>query len=122
MLGDDQPVILQMLDITPAMEALNGVRMELEDCAFPLLAGIVCTDDPNTAFKHADYETVTDMNALERWVAAAIDLGAVAAEFFALGLDPYPRKPGEAFDDMLALSKTPIILSPSITLSFGQVE
>jgi malate dehydrogenase len=55
MLGDDQPVVLQMLDITPAMEALNGVKMELEDCAFPLLAGIVCTDDPNTAFKDADY-------------------------------------------------------------------
>ena len=55
MLGDDQPVILQMLDITPAMEALNGVKMELEDCAFPLLAGIVCTDDPNVSFKDADY-------------------------------------------------------------------
>jgi malate dehydrogenase len=55
MLGDDQPVILQLLDITPAMEALAGVRMELEDCAFPLLAGIVCTDDPATAFKDADY-------------------------------------------------------------------
>jgi hypothetical protein len=55
MLGDDQPVILQMLDITPAMEALEGVKMELEDCAFPLLAAIVCTDDPNTAFKNADY-------------------------------------------------------------------
>ena len=55
MLGNDQPVILQLLDITPAMEALNGVKMELEDCAFPLLAGIVCTDDPNTAFKGADY-------------------------------------------------------------------
>jgi len=55
MLGDDQPVILQLLDITPAMEALTGVRMELEDCAFPLLAGIVCTDDPATAFKAADY-------------------------------------------------------------------
>ena len=55
MLGDDQPVILQMLDITPAMEALDGVKMELEDCAFPLLAGIVCTDDPNAAFKNADY-------------------------------------------------------------------
>ncbi len=55
MLGDDQPVILQLLDITPAMEALEGVRMELEDCAFPLLAGIVCTDDPDTAFKDADY-------------------------------------------------------------------
>ena len=55
MLGDDQPVVLQLLDITPAMEALEGVKMELEDCAFPLLAGIVCTDDPNTAFKDADY-------------------------------------------------------------------
>jgi len=55
MLGDDQPVILQLLDITPAMEALEGVRMELDDCAFPLLAGIVCTDDPDLAFKDADY-------------------------------------------------------------------
>jgi malate dehydrogenase len=55
MLGDDQPVILQLLDITPAMEALNGVKMELDDCAFPLLAAIICTDDPNVAFKDADY-------------------------------------------------------------------
>jgi len=55
MLGDDQPVILQLLDITPAMEALEGVRMELDDCAFPLLAGITCSDDPNIAFKDADY-------------------------------------------------------------------
>lgn len=55
MLGDDQPVILQLLDITPAMEALNGVRMELDDCAFPLLADIVCTDDPAVAFKDTDY-------------------------------------------------------------------
>jgi malate dehydrogenase len=55
MLGADQPVILHLLDITPAMEALEGVRMELDDCAFPLLAGIVCTDDPNVGFKDADY-------------------------------------------------------------------
>ncbi len=55
MLGDDQPVILQLLDITPAMEALEGVKMELEDCAFPLLAGIECTDDPNVGFKDTDY-------------------------------------------------------------------
>ena len=45
MLGPNQPVILQMLEITPALEALKGVAMELEDCAFPLLAGMVCTDD-----------------------------------------------------------------------------
>ncbi|WP_461521543.1 malate dehydrogenase [Porticoccus sp.] len=55
MLGDDQPVILQLLEITPALGALEGVAMELDDCAFPLLAGIVQTDDPNVAFKDADY-------------------------------------------------------------------
>ena len=55
MLGDDQPVILQLLDIAPAMEALNGVKMELDDCAFPLLADIICTDAPHVAFKDADY-------------------------------------------------------------------
>jgi malate dehydrogenase len=55
MLGTDQPVILQLLDITPALGALNGVKMELDDCAFPLLAGVVCTDDPKVAFKDTDY-------------------------------------------------------------------
>ncbi len=55
MLGKDQPVILQMLEITPALEALKGVAMELEDCAFPLVQGMVQTDDPNVAFKDADY-------------------------------------------------------------------
>lgn len=55
MLGSDQPVILQLLEITPALGALKGVAMELEDCAFPLLHGIVITDDPNLAFKDADY-------------------------------------------------------------------
>ncbi|MEJ6612326.1 MAG: malate dehydrogenase [Porticoccus sp.] len=55
MLGENQPVILQMLEITPALEALKGVAMELDDCAFPQLEGMVCTDDPNVAFKDADY-------------------------------------------------------------------
>ena len=55
MLGPNQPVILQMLEITPALDALKGVAMELEDCAFPLLAGMVCTDDAAVAFKDADY-------------------------------------------------------------------
>ncbi|HEY6527673.1 MAG TPA: malate dehydrogenase [Cellvibrionaceae bacterium] len=55
MLGKDQPVILQLLEITPALNALKGVAMELDDCAFPLLAGIVTTDDPNVAFKDTDY-------------------------------------------------------------------
>jgi malate dehydrogenase len=55
MLGDDQPVILHLLEIPPAMQAVQGVVMELEDCAFPLLQGIVATDDANVAFKDADY-------------------------------------------------------------------
>jgi len=55
MLGEDQPVILQLLDITPAMDALKGVAMELEDCAFPLLSDIVRTDDPDEAFGDISY-------------------------------------------------------------------
>ncbi len=54
MLGKDQPVILQLLDITPALAAVKGVVMELEDCAFPLLQGVVITDDPKVAFKDVD--------------------------------------------------------------------
>ncbi|WP_367105609.1 malate dehydrogenase [uncultured Psychrobacter sp.] len=55
MLGKDQPVILQLLEITPALDALKGVVMELQDCAFPLLTDIVQTDDANVAFKDIDY-------------------------------------------------------------------
>ncbi|MCB1012088.1 MAG: malate dehydrogenase [Microthrixaceae bacterium] len=54
MLGEDQPVILQMLEITPALDALRGVAMELEDCAFPLLVDMVQTDDADVAFGDAD--------------------------------------------------------------------
>jgi len=55
MLGPDQPVVLQMLEITPALGALKGVCMELEDCAFPLLAGMVPTDSADVAVDGADY-------------------------------------------------------------------
>src|SRR3569623_1360491 len=55
MLGPDQPVILHLLEITPALPALQGVVMELNDCAFPLLAGVVATDDVNVACKDVDY-------------------------------------------------------------------
>lgn len=55
MLGPDQPIILQLLELTPALQALKGVAMELDDCAFPLLHGIVQSDDPMVAFKDADY-------------------------------------------------------------------
>ncbi len=55
LLGANQPVILQLLEIPPALDALKGVAMELEDCAFPTLQGIVPTDQPDVAFKDADY-------------------------------------------------------------------
>ena len=54
MLGPDTPVALQLLEITPALGALEGVRMELDDCAFPLLSDVVCTDDPDVGFGDAD--------------------------------------------------------------------
>ena len=52
--GPDQPVVLQLLEITPAMDALRGVAMELEDCAFDTLAGVELSDDPMTGFRDAD--------------------------------------------------------------------
>jgi malate dehydrogenase len=52
--GPNTPVILQLLEITPALGALEGVRMELDDCAFPLLTQVVCTDNAETAFGDAD--------------------------------------------------------------------
>src|ERR1700751_5341933 len=55
LLGPDQPVILHLLEIPPAMGALGGVVMELEDCAFPLLDGVVPTENPETAFGDVRY-------------------------------------------------------------------
>ena len=55
MLGKDQPVILQLLEISPALEVLQGTVMEIEDCAFPLVAEIIQTDDPDIAFKNAQF-------------------------------------------------------------------
>lgn len=55
MLGQDQPVILQLLEIPPALPALNGVVMELDDCAFGTLSGVIATDDPDVAFRDSDY-------------------------------------------------------------------
>jgi malate dehydrogenase len=55
MLGADQPIILQLLEIPPALPALEGVVMELDDCAFGTLAGIIATDDANVAFKDSEF-------------------------------------------------------------------
>ncbi len=55
LLGGEQPIVLHLLEITPAMSALQGILMELKDCAFPLLHRVVVTDDPKVAFKNVDY-------------------------------------------------------------------
>ena len=55
MLGNDQPIVLQLLEIPPALPALHGVVMELDDCAFATLAGIIATDDPDVAFRDSDF-------------------------------------------------------------------
>ena len=75
MLGKDQPVILQLLDLPDFQKKVSGVMMELDDCAFPLLAGMMQTDDPNVAFRDAD---------------------------IALLVGAKPRGPGEERKDLLA--------------------
>ena len=76
MLGPDQPVILQLLEITPALGALQGVVMELEDCAFPLLQGIVPTDDANVAFGDTDYALLVGAMPRKEGMERADLLGA----------------------------------------------
>jgi malate dehydrogenase len=85
MLGPDQPVILQLLEVTPALGALKGVAMELDDCAFPLLAGIVQTDDPNVAFKDADIALLVGARPRSKGMERGDLLAANAAIFTVQG-------------------------------------
>lgn len=81
MLGKDQPVILQLLDLPQAQEAVKGVMMELDDCAFPLLAGMVASDDPEVAFKDADMAILVGARPRSKGMERA-DLLAANAEIF----------------------------------------
>ena len=83
LLGPDQPVILQLLEIPPAMNALKGVVMELQDCAFPLLSDMVPTDDPNVAFKDADYAFLVGARPRSAGMERS-DLLKVNAEIFSV--------------------------------------
>ena len=67
MLGKDQPVILQLLDLPQAQNAVKGVMMELQDCAFPLLADMFTTDDPEVAFKDAQIAILVGSRAAKAW-------------------------------------------------------
>ena len=85
MLGPDQPVILQMLEIAPALKALDGVGMELEDCAFPLLAGVVKTDRPELAFGDADVALLVGAMPRKQGMERSDLLAANGAIFTAQG-------------------------------------
>jgi malate dehydrogenase len=85
MLGPDQPVILHLLEITPALGALEGVAMELDDCAFPLLHGIVRTDDANQAFDGANYALLVGSRPRSKGMERADLLEANGAIFTVQG-------------------------------------
>lgn len=85
MLGKDQPVILQLLELEPAMNALKGVSMELDDCAFPLLKGIVQTSDPLKAFEGADYALLVGARPRSKGMERGDLLKANAAIFSTQG-------------------------------------
>lgn len=85
MLGHDQPIILQLLELPQSMTALQGVVMELIDCAFPLLKGIVTTDDPAVAFKDADYALLVGARPRTKGMERADLMSANAAIFSVQG-------------------------------------
>ena len=85
MLGPNQPVILQMLEITPALQALEGVAMELQDCAFPLLAGMTQTDDADEAFSGASHALLVGAMPRKQGMERADLLAANGAIFTGQG-------------------------------------
>jgi malate dehydrogenase len=85
MLGPDQPVILQLLEIPPVMPALKGVVMELDDCAFPLLQDVVQTDDPAVAFGDANFALLVGSRPRTKGMERADLLEANGAIFTAAG-------------------------------------
>jgi malate dehydrogenase len=94
LLGQDQPVILQLLELTPALKSLQGVAMELADCAFPLLKGIVQTDDANKAFEGADYGLLVGAKPRSKGMERA-DLLKENAKIFSVqgkAMDKYANK------------------------------
>ena len=85
MLGKDQPVILQLLDLPQAQNAVKGVMMELQDCAFPLLAGMIASDDPEVAFTDADIAILVGARPRSKGMERADLLQANAAIFTVQG-------------------------------------
>ncbi len=88
MLGKDQPVILQLLDIPQLLPSLKGVVMELEDCAFPLLAGVTMTEDPKVAFRDAGIALLVGARPRSKDMERKDLLEANGAIFSAQGQSP----------------------------------
>ncbi|MGG1946918.1 malate dehydrogenase [Trinickia sp. NRRL B-1857] len=86
LLGDAQPIALQLLEVPQALEALRGVVMELEDCAFPLLQSIEISDDPSVAFRDADYAMLVGSRPRGKGMERRDLLAANAAIFRTQGL------------------------------------
>ena len=93
MLGPDQPVILHLLEITPALDALRGVVMELDDCAFPTLAGVVQTDDANAAFDGVNIAMLVGSRPRTKGMERKDLLEANGAIFTAQGRRSRPARP-----------------------------
>ncbi|NIF91372.1 malate dehydrogenase [Burkholderia sp. Cy-637] len=107
LLGKQQPVILQLLELPQAMPALRGVVMELEDCAFPLLAGIEISDDPRQAFRDADYALLVGSRPRGKGMERRDLLAANAAIF---------RTQGEALNEVAQRSvKALVVGNPANT-------
>ncbi|POS03826.1 malate dehydrogenase [Burkholderia gladioli] len=107
LLGKQQPVILQLLELPQAMAALRGVVMELEDCAFPLLAGIEISDDPRQAFRDADYALLVGSRPRGKGMERRDLLAANAAIF---------RTQGEALNEVAQRSvKALVVGNPANT-------
>src|SRR6187397_2915886 len=102
MLGPDQPVILHLLEITPALDALKGVAMELEDCAFPLLADIVQTDEANGAIFTTQGKALSD-NAADD--VRILVVGNPANTNALIAMNNAPNIPDERFTAMTRLDE-----------------
>jgi malate dehydrogenase len=85
LLGPEQPICLHLLEITPALDALRGVVMELDDCAFPLLSGVVQTDDANKAFEGVNYALLVGSRPRTKGMERADLLSANGAIFTTQG-------------------------------------
>jgi malate dehydrogenase len=107
LLGKDQPVVLQLLELPHAMPALRGVAMELEDCAYPLLAGIELSDDPRQAFRDVDYALLVGSRPRGKGMERRDLLAANAAIF---------RIQGEALNEVAKRSaKVLVVGNPANT-------